>query len=127
MGFTANSFSSLSLDPPLVLWSIARASRRFRVFAEAERFAIHILGQDKTDWPARFGRDGEGFAGLDMARWNGVPVLPDALARFDCDRHTAYDGGDHLIIVGHVRQVTSREGAPLVFAQGRYGAVSPVA
>ncbi len=127
MGFTANSFSSLSLDPPLVLWSLARASRRFSPFAEADRFAIHILSQDQTGWPARFGRDGAAFGGLTLAHdAEGLPVLPGTLARFDCDRHAAHDGGDHLILVGRVRRVTVADGEPLVFSQGRYGAFAGV-
>jgi flavin reductase (DIM6/NTAB) family NADH-FMN oxidoreductase RutF len=68
VGFTANSFSSLSLDPPLVLWSPAKASQRYPFFAAAEHFAIHILGQDQADWPRRFSRQGEGFRALNGAR-----------------------------------------------------------
>ncbi|MCU0829454.1 MAG: flavin reductase family protein, partial [Tabrizicola sp.] len=58
LGFTANSFSSLSLDPPLVLWSPAKASSRFPFFAAATHYAVHVLGQDQADWPARFARGG---------------------------------------------------------------------
>lgn len=123
LGFVANSFSSLSLDPPLVLWSIARSARRFPPFAAAERFAIHILGQAQADWPARFARDGAGFAGLTLAQDEaGVPVVPGTPCRFDCDRHAVHDGGDHLILIGRVRRVVPADGAPLVFFQGRYGA-----
>lgn len=122
MGFIANSFSSLSLDPPLVLWSLARSSRRFGHFAGAAHFAIHVLGQAQAGWPARFGRDGAGFAGLDwQANAEGVPVISGALARFDCARHAAHDGGDHLIILGRVLRLTEEDGQPLVFAQGRFG------
>jgi flavin reductase (DIM6/NTAB) family NADH-FMN oxidoreductase RutF len=128
MGFVANSFSSLSLDPPLVLWSIARTSRRFQAFAGADRFAIHILGRDQADWPARFGRDGTGFAGLDVVQDDhGLPVLQGTPCRMDCARHAAHDGGDHLILVGRVTRVTREPGAPLVFSQGRYGAFAAVA
>lgn len=122
MGFTANSFSSLSLDPALVLWSLARSSQRYAPYAAAETYAIHVLGQDQADWPARFSRGGAGFDGLQSAlNAEGVPVLPGALARFDCRRHATHDGGDHLIIVGQVLRLTLEEGAPLVFAQGRFG------
>ncbi len=125
MGFTANSFASLSMDPPLVLWSPARASQRFPFFAAARHFAIHVLSQDQAGWPARFARSGEGFQGL---AWNtndeGVPVLPGTLARFDCAHHAAHDGGDHLIIVGHVLRFALEEGEPLVFSNGRYGGFS---
>ena len=121
VGFTANSFSSLSLDPPLVLWSPAKSSRRFGVFAGASAYAIHVLADDQAGLIHRFARSGEGFAGLDHALTDeGLPVLP-ALARFDCAAHAVHDGGDHAILVGRVLRVTLREGAPLVFSQGRYG------
>jgi flavin reductase (DIM6/NTAB) family NADH-FMN oxidoreductase RutF len=122
MGFTANSFASVSLDPALVLWSPAKASQRYPFFAAASHFAIHILGQDHTDLPSRFSRGGHGFAGLDWhPNAEGVPSLPGALARFDCTQHATHDGGDHLIIVGQVLRLALEEGEPLVFAKGRYG------
>ena len=122
MGFVANSFASLSLDPPLVLWSLARASRRFEAFAGARHYAIHVLGQDQAGLPARFGREGVGFDGLDWrANAEGVPVLDGALARFECVQEATHDGGDHLIIVGKVLRLTLEEGEPLVFAKGRFG------
>lgn len=122
MGFTANSFASLSLDPALVLWSLARSSRRFAYFAGARHYAIHILGQDHADLPTRFSRSGQGFDGLDwLPNEEGVPILPGALARFDCAQHATHDGGDHLIIVGQVLRLALEEGEPLVFAKGRYG------
>jgi flavin reductase (DIM6/NTAB) family NADH-FMN oxidoreductase RutF len=122
MGFTANSFASLSLDPALVLWSPAKASRRFPYFAGARHYAIHVLGQGHADVPARFSAGGDGFTGLDW-QWNaeGVPVLTQALARFDCVQHATHDGGDHLIIVGQVLRLALEEGDPLVFAMGRFG------
>lgn len=122
MGFTANSFSSLSLDPPLVLWSLARSSQRYAPYAAAETYAIHVLGQDHADFPARFSRGGAGFQGLDwQPNAEGVPILPGTLARFDCARHATHDGGDHLIIVGRVLRLALEEGEPLVFAKGRFG------
>ncbi|MBA3910360.1 MAG: flavin oxidoreductase [Rhodobacter sp.] len=122
MGFTASSFASLSLDPPLVLWSPARASHRYPHFAAAEHYSIHVLGQDQADWPTRFARGGPGFEGLSWrASREGVPVLAGTLARFDCRRHATHDGGDHLIIVGQVLRLTLEEGAPLVFANSRFG------
>lgn len=122
VGFAANSFASVSMDPPLVLWSPARSSSRFHHFADAPHYAIHVLGADQAAWLPRFARGGEGFGGLPHAvNPEGVPVLPGALARFDCARHAGHDGGDHLIIVGRVLRATMAEGAPLVFSQGRYG------
>jgi flavin reductase (DIM6/NTAB) family NADH-FMN oxidoreductase RutF len=125
MGFTANSFSSLSLDPALVLWSPAKSSQRYPHFAAAEHYAIHVLGQAQADWPARFARGGAGFDGLDWAlNAEGVPVLAGALSRFDCRRHATHDGGDHLIIVGQVLRLALEEGEPLVFAKGRFGGIT---
>jgi flavin reductase (DIM6/NTAB) family NADH-FMN oxidoreductase RutF len=122
MGFTANSFSSLSLDPALVLWSPAKASARYPYFAAAPHYAIHILGQHQSDLPARFSRGGPGFDAIDWhLNTEGVPVLPGALARFDCAQHATHDGGDHLIIVGQVLRLALEEGEPLVFANGRFG------
>lgn len=122
MGFTANSFASLSLDPALVLWSPAKASQRFPFFAAARHYAIHVLGRQQADLPARFSRGGQGFEGLTwLANAEGVPILPGALARFDCVQHATHDGGDHLIIVGQVLRLAVEEGEPLVFAKGRFG------
>jgi flavin reductase (DIM6/NTAB) family NADH-FMN oxidoreductase RutF len=125
-GFTANSFAAVSLDPPLVLWSPARASTRFPIFEAAEEFAIHVLRDRDHALSARFHRGGAGFAGLDHELTaEGVPVLPDTLARFDCTRHATHDGGDHLVIIGRVRRAVAGDGAPLVFALGQFGGFLP--
>ncbi|MDR7127037.1 flavin reductase (DIM6/NTAB) family NADH-FMN oxidoreductase RutF [Pseudorhodobacter sp. 4114] len=122
MGFTANSFAAVSLDPALVLWSPAKASSRFAPFAQAQHYAIHVLDAEHTGWLTRFGRGGAGFHGLSHeANAEGVPVIHGALARFDCAQHATHDGGDHLIVVGRVLRAAYREGAPLVFSQGAYG------
>lgn len=122
MAFTANSFASLSLDPPLVLWSPAKSARRYPFFAAARHYAIHVLGRHHAEMPARFARDGSGFDGLAWtSNAEGVPVLAGALARFDCVQNATHDGGDHLIIVGKVLRLALEEGEPLVFAKGRFG------
>ncbi len=122
LGITANSFASVSLDPPLVLWSPARASQRFPAFEAAERYAIHVLGSDQIDLCRRFSRDGLDFAGLDwIAGEDGVPLIEGCLARFDCRRTAVHDGGDHLIVVGRVLQAGVRDGVPLLFSGGLYG------
>jgi flavin reductase (DIM6/NTAB) family NADH-FMN oxidoreductase RutF len=121
-GFTANSFAAVSLDPPLVLWSPARASSRFPVYEAATEFAIHVLSDDQGDLSTRFHRGGAGFVGLDHEMTaEGVPVIPGTLARFDCARHAVHDGGDHLVILGRVRRAVAGNGAPLVFALGQFG------
>jgi len=122
MGFTANSFSSLSLDPPLVLWSLARSSRRYPFFTSAQHFAIHVLAAEQVGLIGRFAREGAGFDGLDhKMNAHRVPLIDGALVRFECDLHATHEGGDHLIVVGRVTRVVCQGGAPLVFAQGQMG------
>ncbi len=126
VGFTANSFASVSLDPALVLWSPAKSAQRFAIFAAAPQFAIHILAADQLPLAHRFVRGGDGFAGLDHGTTpEGLPALPHVLARFDCSHHAAHDGGDHMIIVGRVLRATIGEGHPLAFSQGHFGSFLP--
>jgi flavin reductase (DIM6/NTAB) family NADH-FMN oxidoreductase RutF len=122
MGFTANSFAAVSLDPALVLWSPAKAAARFDIFAGAPFFAIHVLGAGQAELGARFLRGGLGFDGLphDISP-EGTPTIPGTLARFDCALHAVHDGGDHAIIIGRVLRACYTDGAPLVFSQGGYG------
>jgi flavin reductase (DIM6/NTAB) family NADH-FMN oxidoreductase RutF len=122
MGFTANSFSSLSMDPPLVLWSPAKSSQRYPVLVAARHYAIHVLEAGQSDVSRRFVRGGAGFDGLDHAvNAEGVPLLAGCLARFECEQHALHDGGDHTIVVGRVIRAALADGAPLVFSGGRYG------
>ena len=125
LGITANSFASLSMDPPLVLWSPAKVSRRFEAFAEAAHFAIHVLACDQPDLGGHFARQGHDFdlpGGLDVTvNAQGVPILPGCLAVFECAREACHDGGDHAIVVGRVLAARHRLGAPLVFHGGGYG------
>jgi flavin reductase (DIM6/NTAB) family NADH-FMN oxidoreductase RutF len=126
MGFTANSFASVSLDPPLVLWSPARSAARFPFYAAARHYAIHVLGAEQSDLSGRFVRGGAGFDGLEYETGaHEVPILPQALARFECLQVATHDGGDHLIIVGRVLRATARDGQPLIFSQGGYGRFTP--
>ncbi|AZQ67792.1 flavin reductase [Silicimonas algicola] len=124
LGITANSFSSVSLDPPLVLWCPAKSSSRFDAFVRAKRFAIHVLRRDQQPLCRRFASEGLAFEGLD---WRedaaGVPELDGCLARFECASEAVHDAGDHAIVVGLVLAVTRQRGEPLIFAGGRYGGV----
>lgn len=125
MGFTANSFSSLSLDPPLVLWSVALSASRYPHYAAARHYAIHVLAADQSALIDRFHRSGSGFVGLDHAlNAQKVPLLAGALARFECEQHATHEGGDHLIVVGLVQRVVAQDGTPLVFSNGRLGRFS---
>ena len=128
MGMTVNSFTSVSLDPPLLLWCPARSSSRHDAFARAQAFAVHVLGAEQLDLCLRFTRGGEGFAGLeDIANAEGVPVIAGVAARFDCVRHAAHEGGDHTVVIGQVARVTvgGPDDHPLVFAAGRFGTFQP--
>ncbi len=115
IGITANSFASVSLNPPLVLWSPARSSRRFQLFAAAERFSIHILPSEAAAIARHFTHEA-------LPPPTGLGAV---LARFDCRRHAVHDGGDHAIVVGQVEWVWSEPGRPLVFHAGRYGSFVP--
>lgn len=122
IGMTVNSFASVSLDPPLVLWSPAKSSSRYGAFTGARHFAIHVLSADQDHLSAAFTRGGSGFDGIDV-RFNdeGVPVLPGTLARFECVEQAQHDAGDHTIIIGKVLRVAHRQGEPLCFSGGRFG------
>jgi 3-hydroxy-9,10-secoandrosta-1,3,5(10)-triene-9,17-dione monooxygenase reductase component len=121
-GVTANSFNSVSLDPPLVLWSLARSSSSLAAFKNANEFSIHILAAEQTAVSARFAQRGtDKFAGLEFDRSNkGTPLLRDCSARFICRPAYAYDGGDHLIFVGEVLDFQHHATAPLAFHGGDY-------
>ncbi len=122
LGITANSFSSVSLDPPLVLWSPAIQSLRFPHFANAEHYAIHVIGADKVELCHRFAKDGRDFVGADWQEGpEAVPLLNGCLARFLCRHSATHDGGDHKIIVGEVLRADWHDGDPVIFSQGRYG------
>lgn len=120
LGFTANSFASVSIDPRLVLWSPAKTSGRFGVFSTATHYAIHVLADHQRDLCQRFAKGDAGFADLAHGvNAQGVPILADVLARFDCVQHATHDGGDHLIVVGRVLSFELSPGTPLLFSQGR--------
>ncbi|MEL6610329.1 MAG: flavin reductase family protein [Pseudomonadota bacterium] len=125
MGFTANSFSSVSIDPALVLWCPAKSSSRFAAFTSGANYAIHVLGEEQKSIGDAFARNGTAF---DACDWHeapdGTPLLDNTLARFHCTPHATHDGGDHVIAVGRILQAAWREGDPLVFSSGQYGGVT---
>jgi len=122
LGITANSFASVSLEPPLVLWSPAKSSSRYPFFMAAERFAIHVLGAEQIALCDAFARTGDAF---DAFEWHhgpqDVPLIEGCLSRFECRQIAAHDAGDHSVLLGHVERVTTRIGAPLLFHTGQYG------
>jgi flavin reductase (DIM6/NTAB) family NADH-FMN oxidoreductase RutF len=121
IGMTANSFSSVSMEPPLVLWCPAKSSSRYAAFARAAHFAIHVLRADQEDVAWAFAKSGAAFGGLHVQEnAQGVPILSDCLARFECATHQMHDAGDHTIMVGRVCHAASGVGEPLIFSQGRF-------
>ena len=123
VGLTANSFNSVSLDPPMVLWSLDRKSSNAAAFMAAEHFAVHILASDQEHVSNQFAKRGiDRFAGLAVERGHGdVPLLAGCSARFECRTSYRHDGGDHVIFVGEVLAFDSFGRAPLVFHGGNYG------
>ncbi|WP_394661387.1 flavin reductase family protein [uncultured Acinetobacter sp.] len=122
IGMTANSFSSLSLDPPLILWSLSKTAPSLPDFIQAEYFAIHMLAQEHHILSGHFARGAEDkFVGIAHRECEyGVPLLDDVLATLVCKNVNQYEGGDHLIFIGQIEHYQQRMGEPLVFHAGQY-------
>ena len=122
VGLTVNSFNSVSLNPPLVLWSLAETSNSLSIFRAATHWAVHVLATDQEALSGRFARKGEDkFAGADVEAGLGeTPLLRGCSARFQCRTAFQYRGGDHVIFVGEVLAFDRADVAPLVFHGGRY-------
>jgi 3-hydroxy-9,10-secoandrosta-1,3,5(10)-triene-9,17-dione monooxygenase reductase component len=119
-GLVSNSFASVSLEPPLVSWCVDRQSSSLEVWLRAEGFAVHILGADESALVSRFARKGgDKFQGLVwQAGLTGAPLLSGGVARLDCRTWRQYDGGDHVILLGHVLAVVDSGGHALSFSRG---------
>jgi flavin reductase (DIM6/NTAB) family NADH-FMN oxidoreductase RutF len=128
MGITVNSFTSVSLDPPLVLWCMDRKSSRHGLFSKAPAFTVNILGTEHKGVSARLARPGEhALDGLELIKTElGPPGLADSLAILECATERTLDAGDHTILLGLVLRF-SRPGnsAPLVYFGGKYSALAP--
>ena len=122
VGVTVSSFCSLSLDPPMVLWCIARQARSTPVFAEAQHFVAHILAHDQWHLAEKFATQGaDKFGSSDwQSSEHGIPVLDGCAAHFECARDAVHEGGDHLIITGTITSFVTRDIEPLAYHQGRY-------
>ncbi len=123
VGVTASSFNSVSIDPCLVLWSIDKGAHSLSAFENAEHFAVNVLGRDQVSTSNNFASRGEDkFANADYtAGLGGAPVIADCAAQFECKTWAVYEGGDHLILVGEVKEYRYNDGIePLVFARGSY-------
>jgi flavin reductase (DIM6/NTAB) family NADH-FMN oxidoreductase RutF len=121
-GLTANSFASVSLDPPLVLWSLRRNATSFDSFSRAGHFSVNILGADQRDVALHFAarKDNKFDSFTFMEGHGGCPIIPGSIATFECRAETTVDGGDHLIFVGRIIQARAAEGEPLIFNAGRF-------
>jgi 3-hydroxy-9,10-secoandrosta-1,3,5(10)-triene-9,17-dione monooxygenase reductase component len=125
IGLTANSFNALSLEPPLVLWSLRRSSPRLAAFESATHFAINVLAETQVELSRRFaapqasgGKFDEG--GAWTSGLGGAPVLAGCAAVFECEKVAAHEGGDHRLYIGRVLRLADIAVAPLVFQGGRY-------
>ena len=123
LALTANSFASVSLDPPLVLWSLQNNSEVYDVFARPRHYAINVLSANQQNLSNQYARKGEHL--LDAAHFSsgkhGAPIIHGALVSFECELEATHEGGDHLIIVGRVHDMTpGAEDKPLLFFSGGY-------
>lgn len=127
VGVTANSFNSVSLDPPLILWSIDKRSNSHEVFEEASHFAVNVLAADQIDLSNNFARPKEDrFAEVHYESGEGgSPVFADCSARFHCEKYQQVDGGDHWIMIGKVVAFDDFGRSPLLYHQGAYSMVLP--
>ena len=122
IGMTANSFNSVSLTPPLILWSIGKSTNCYEDFMAAEAFAVHVLAEDQQDLSNLFATSGvDRFADLDCSEGlSGIPILPHYSVCFQCSMAQKYEGGDHIIMTGEVKQFTDNQCQPLLFYRGNY-------
>jgi flavin reductase (DIM6/NTAB) family NADH-FMN oxidoreductase RutF len=123
VGLTCNSFASVSLNPPLVLWSLGIYSPNISVFQNASHFAVNVLGASQQPLAKQFAKSSENkFAGVSWQPGLGnAPVLADTVATFQCRSADRYYGGDHVIFLGAVEAYAYNQSEPLLFARGGYG------
>lgn len=129
IGLTANSFNSVSLSPPLVLWSLARSAGSFAAFSTGSHYAIHILSADQQELAKQFAaKGGDRFAGVQFVPGaGGAPLIQGAAATFECFNRSRYEEGDHIIFVGEVERCSQQPGAsPLLFHGGKFYAEHPL-
>jgi 4-hydroxyphenylacetate 3-hydroxylase, reductase component len=123
VGNTANSFNAVSLDPPLVLWSLGKSALSIKAYLSTDHFVVNVLREGQEELSARFARQlGDKWEGLEYETWEtGCPILPNVLAVFECKTAYTYQGGDHVIFVGEVLKYDfDPHGRPLVFWRGGY-------
>jgi len=121
-GITVNSFTSVSLEPPLVLWNIGKRSSSLNAYLSAKHYAIHVLGSEQEYLAQHFARrDHKSFDAIEHTiSDDGVPILPNVLARLDCETYQIHEAGDHHIIIGRVIDHEARAGQPVLYFDGGY-------
>jgi len=127
VGVTVNSFNSVSLDPPLVLFNLGRNASNLQEFLSGGKFAVNVLRADQQHVSSGFANSGGNhFDELEHEVSElGCPLIPGAIAVFECETETTYDGGDHIIFIGRVHRVRHQpDDAPLMYYRGRYAALS---
>jgi flavin reductase (DIM6/NTAB) family NADH-FMN oxidoreductase RutF len=129
VGLTANSFNSVSLDPPLVLWSLARTSASLPAFEAAARYSVNVLSAEQTELARRFSRPHEDrFAAVSYRMgWADAPLIEGCVAWFECAHHGLHHAGDHTVFIGEVVTCARARGRGLVFHHGQFGSVAPIA
>lgn len=127
-GLTCNSFSAVSLDPPLVLWSLRKAAPSYWNFERAGCFTVNVLAADQHHLSEHFSRARlDKFADIDFVEgYRGCPLIAGTLASFECETETIVGGGDHSIFIGRVVRAAYSGGEPLIFSAGAYGTHSPL-
>lgn len=125
LGLVVNSFSSVSLEPPLILWSIGLGTPSHTAFIKSGRFAVNVMGANAKDETMQFARPSEDkFSGVDWSNGQtGVPLLNNALATLECKTHQTIECGDHEIIIGRVLHFGLSDGKPLVFHRGKFAGI----
>lgn len=129
VGITANSFASVSLDPPLVSWNYRRASPHLEAVLACRHFVVHVLAADQIELSRRMAQPApDKFAGLELQDGvGGTPRIAGSLAAFECEMWKTVEAGDHVIFLGRVLRYEHTEGEPLVFVNGQYSPRAPLA
>jgi flavin reductase (DIM6/NTAB) family NADH-FMN oxidoreductase RutF len=126
VGITVNSFTSVSLDPPLILWCLGNDTDSYDIFANCTHFAVHVLHQEQEEISQIFStKNSSKFTDIDWETGEfGSPLLKDFASCFQCETETTYAGGDHIILLGRVKSIETQKKQPLVYHNSAYCRIS---